>query len=31
MAEGIGNGLQDEDGLLGDFGPDAVAGEDGEV
>ena len=31
MAECVGDGLQDEDGLLGDFGADAVAGEDGQV
>jgi hypothetical protein len=29
MAEGGGYGLQDLDGLIGDFGADAVAGEDG--
>ena len=31
MAECVRNGLQDKNGLLGDFGADAVAGEDGEV
>ena len=31
MAEGFGNGLQNEHGLLGDFGANAVAGEDGQV
>ena len=31
MAECVGNGLQDQDCLVGDFGADAVAGEDGQV
>src|ERR1019366_8645465 len=31
MAESVGNGLKNEDGLLGDFRADTVAGEDGEV
>jgi hypothetical protein len=29
VAEGIGNGLENEDGLLGDFRTDAVAREEG--
>jgi hypothetical protein len=31
MPKSIGNGLQDKDRLFGDFGPDSVAGKDGEV
>lgn len=31
MGEGVGNGLQDQDGLLSDFRADAVAGKDGQV
>ena len=31
MAEGVGDGLQNQDGLFGDFRADAIAGEDGEV
>jgi hypothetical protein len=29
VAEGIGNGFKNEDGLFRDFGADAVAGENG--
>ena len=31
VAECVGNGLQNKNGLLGDFGADSVTGEDGEV
>jgi len=31
MSECVGNGLQNENSLFGNFGPDSVAGEDAEV